>query len=337
MAQRVSWGSGLPRFQARNFLLDHGAPAPSAEIYGQHGAQEGYATGDDRDDAGDWLEDHSAFLKDQIQLKRRPGTRPPRRLDPAKLHSCPETFRHDDNFRDLGGAAEELHLLRVIDLGSVVKLAQRGGRQPSLSVGELLPIAERVAACWPDLDRAEPADRARLEAVVRAWRLACDLRPVFASFYADHEDLFDKSPADWPDRLRDRLGLAHLAPDARRSSIPILVFRYPVTAVPKHVQLQGRKPLATPTVLDGELSAAFCPAPPGEPCGRVVELQGRLDRPVREVLHPFFYVDPEHLYRVGQVTAPVPGDLWDARQAHLLWLRDRYPGYAAVTDPELDE
>ncbi len=33
----------------------------------------------------------------------------------------------------------------------------------------------------------------RLEAVMRAWRLACDLRPVFASFYADHEDLFDDS------------------------------------------------------------------------------------------------------------------------------------------------
>ncbi len=330
-------GSGLPRFQARNFLLDHGVLLPSAEVYGEHGAGEDFAAGDDHDDTGDWLEGHSAYLKNQVQLTRRPGTRPPRRLDPAKLHSCPETFRHDDNFRDLGAAAEELHLLRVVDLGSVVKPAQRGGRRASLSADELLPIAQRVAACWPDVDRAAAEDRMRLEAVVRAWRLACDLRPVFASFYADHEDLFDQPPADWADRLRDRLGLAHLAPAARRPSIPILVFRYPVAAVPKRLRLRGRNPLATPAVLDGDLSPAFCPAPPDEPCGRVVELRGRLDRPAREVLHPFFYLGPEHLYRVGQVTAPVPEDLWDARQAHLLWLRQRYPGYAAVTDPELDE
>lgn len=328
--------ASVPAFQARNFLLDQGVLSPSAKSYRTHGAAEGFTSGDDLNDAGDWMERHSAYLRSEVQLKRRASTTPPQRLDPKKLYNCPETFRHDDNFRDLGGVAEELHLLRVVDLGSVVGLAQRGGRSTHLSAENLYPIAERVATVWPDVQNATAEDRARLEALLRAWRLACDLRPVFASFYADHEDLLsDTPPADWADRLRDRLGLAHLAPDARRPAIPILVFRYPVSAVPRRLGLRGRKPLATPTVLDGELSPAFCPAPPEEPCGRVVELRGNLERPAREVLHPFFYLGLEHLYRVGQVTAPVPGDLWDARQAHLLWLRERYPGYAATTDPEL--
>ena len=46
---------------------------------------------------------------------------------------------------------------------------------------------------------------------------------------------------------------------------------------------------------------------------------------------------PKHLFRVGQVTAPVPGYLGPARKEHILWLRllsDR-DDYAAATDNDL--
>lgn len=125
-----------------------------------------------------------------------------------------------------------------------------------------------------------------------------------------------------------------LAASREGGNLPILVFVYPVSVVPDRRGFKG-KPLAVPTVVDGELSPAFCPAPGSDPVGRVVNLAGEDREPAREVVHPFFVPEAEHIFRVGEVTRPVPADLAATRTRHLRHLRDLRPGYAAATDADL--
>ncbi|MFY9821583.1 MAG: hypothetical protein WAM82_09375 [Thermoanaerobaculia bacterium] len=171
---------------------------------------------------------------------------------------------------------------------------------------EVLASGDRGSAAWQDL-----------AAYLGFWSSRLDLRPTYATFWEDQRDLFEKHRPDWADALRDRLGLLHLNPGLR-GEIPILVFRYPVREVPKHVQVRDGRPLAAPTVLDGELCEAFCPAPKGEIFGRVVDLSAPFNEPSREVVHPFFPYRVEHLFRVGTVRRAVPTSLREARKTHLL-------------------
>jgi hypothetical protein len=97
------------------------------------------------------------------------------------------------------------------------------------------------------------------------------------------------------------------------------------------------RPLAIPTVLDGRFSAAFCPAPKGEQFGHVVDLSARLESPARELVHPFFQLKVDQLFRVGYIRRPIPHDLGEARAAHILYLREQCerPDYATDTDNDI--
>ncbi len=323
---------GLPRIEARNFLLDPGVSDERCQSYGEAGAKNGF------DGSGGWLSLHGDYLAKQIYLRRPRGAAAPKRLDPERAESCPETFRYDDNFTEFGAVDKSLHLLRVLDLGAMLKVLRQlvGTAVPEKRIVE---AAAEVSGHWPEVDQADAEARRLLEGVLGTWNGVSDLRPAYASFYAEHESLLgDASEGAWADRLRDRLGLAHLDP-AQRGPIHILVFRYPVTRVPTRLRLRGRRPLATPTVLDSRWSTAFCPAPSNHHCGRVVDLAAELNEPASEVVHPHFDLEVKDLFRVGRVTKGVPEDLWEARQAHLLWLREQtgHPDFAADTDPELEE
>ncbi len=328
-------GSGQPRLEARNFLLDPGVSGERGESYGEAGAKDGFKG------SGGWLLHHGDYLAKQVYLRRPRGAATPKRLDPDRPEGCPETFRHDDNFTEFGAVDKGLHLLRVLDLGAMLKLMQQllGA---VVAEGRVVEAAAEVTRHWPEVDKAAAEARSLLEGMLGTWNGISDLRPAYASFFAEHASLLGDAPeaagGAWADRLRDRLGLAHLDP-TQRGPIHIMVFRYPVTRVPTRLRLRGRRPLATPTVLDSRWSKAFCPAPPDHHCGRVVDLAAELNEPASEVVHPHFDLDVKDLFRVGQVTKEVPGDLWEARQAHLLWLREQtgHPYFAADTDPELEE
>ncbi|MCG8457338.1 MAG: hypothetical protein MI919_13765 [Holophagales bacterium] len=310
------------RFPARNFLLDENVPVSRSHGYEEYGVARGFTT------RGEWAGAHWRYLRNAVYLDR-PMNGAPGTLDPKNRKRCPETFRLDDNLTSYGKAHSDLHLLRVID---AKRLCDRAGRPLSAVVDGALDVARaRAEETEPD-----PAKALLFESALGQWNRQCDLRPCFATFYAEHEDLFENSAEleGWANELRNRLGLAHIDPGARGERV-IFVFRYSVDEVPKRKGFRG-KPLAVPSVLDIDLSEAFCPAPKDVGHGHTVHLAGTAPRPCREVLHPYMDFEAKHLFQVGRVTAAVPADLEPARRAHLEALRSLAgrPDYGTHTEGE---
>lgn len=304
-------------FLGRNFLLDEAIAEARADSYAAEGAAARHA------DLAFWTSRHEDYLTQRVRLKQ-PPVGPPGTLNPARPEVCPETFRFPEAF-SFAAAKTDLYLLRVVN-------ARNLARDAVVAEADLLGWAREVLASG---DRESTAGHA-LAAAVGRWSSQLDLRPVYATFWEDHRDLFEKDRPDWADALRDRLGLLHLSPRLR-GEIPVLVFQYKVSEVPRHVEVRDGRPLAAPTVLDGDLCEAFCPAPRGETCGRVVDLSAPFDEPSREVVHPFFPYRVEHLYRVGTVRRPVPPLLREARKTHLLAVQAlcSRPDYGMGTDGDL--
>jgi hypothetical protein len=176
-----------------------------------------------------------------------------------------------------------------------------------------------------------------ISATISSWLEVRDLRPVFAAFWYGVRDLLEGGPADWADQLRDRMGLIRFKPAGGRK-IPVLIFRYPLSLVPKVTAVRGDlRALVVPTVLDGEWSEAFCPVPAGQAVGFSVDLAAGLDHRAQEVVHPFVRFGVEHLYQIGYIGKRVPDDLSEARLAHLLWVQgvSGRPDYALMTDGDL--
>ncbi|HEX3128870.1 MAG TPA: hypothetical protein VH394_16175 [Thermoanaerobaculia bacterium] len=306
-------------FLGRNFLLDEAVPEPRADSYVAEGAAARHA------DLNTWTDRHQDYLKRRVRPEQ-PPVGPPGTLNPARPEVCPETFRFPEAF-SFAAAKTDLYLLRVVNAR---KLAQ----DLVETEGDILGWAREVLASG---DRESAAGHA-LAAALGRWSSQLDLRPVYATFWEDQRDLFEfeKDRPDWADALRDRLGLLHLSPRLR-GEIPVLVFRYPVSEVPRHAEVRDGRPLAAPTVLDGELCEAFCPAPRGQTCGRVVDLSAPFEEPSREVVHPFFPYRIEHLFRLGAVRRPVPSSLRESRKTHLMAVQTlcSRPDYGMGTDGDL--
>jgi hypothetical protein len=185
--------------------------------------------------------------------------------------------------------------------------------------------------------KTEEAERA-ISATISSWLEPRDLRPVFAAFWYGVRDLLvEDGPADWADQLRDRLGLIGLNPAGGRKT-PVLVFRYPLRLVPKLTAVRvDSRALAVPTVLDGEWSEGFCPAPAGQAVGYAMDLAAELEDRAPEVVHPFVRFGVKHLYRIGYIGKRVANDLSKARFAHLLWLQgvSGRSDYGLMTDGDL--
>ena len=164
------------------------------------------------------------------------------------------------------------------------------------------------------------------------------IRPTFAALYEDMEDLLDQ--LDWENRLRDAMGLLHMDPAERGGApIRILVFRYPINAVPKLTSMSAnRRPLGAPTVLDMTFSAAFCPAPAGTDSGFVIDLTGEAPGTRREVIHPTAPYNASHLWRTGSISSAVKrGDVPVARGLHINAIRmaSARPDFADKTDRDI--
>jgi hypothetical protein len=274
-------------------------------------------------DANSWQNRHEHYLDQRVRLKQ-PLSGPPRTLNLARLAACPETFRFSEGFT-FAAVKTDLDLLRIVSARPVAKAARVAEGEFLVRAREVLASGDRGSIAWRDL-----------VGYLGFWSSRLDIRPVYATFWQDQRDLFESDRPDWADILRDRLGLLHLAP-VFGVEIPVLVFRYPVSEVPRHAQLREGRPLAAPTVLDGELCEAFCPAPKGETCGRVVDLSAPFEEPSREIVHPFFPYRVEHLFRVGIVRRPLPSSLREARKAHLLAVQTlcSRPDYGMGTDGDL--
>lgn len=171
----------------------------------------------------------------------------------------------------------------------------------------------------------ERGEHAVLDKFLDTWNGKRDARPAFAAFGRELGD--DLAAADWPQRLRDRLGLAHYG----AGSEPVALMCYTVREVMAAARAAGAaSAFAVPTVLDAPSNPQFFPGPVGLPCGRAMPLQDGYDEAhlVAEVLHARIAYRRNHLVKLARMGAPpVRGDLKALRNHHLLVLRiasDRY-------------
>jgi hypothetical protein len=301
---------GDDRFVPRNFLLDEGVSAERTQRYAEYVHTEG------ADDYASWSRAHVAFVTANIECEPPPGGLPT--VVEPRERLCPETFRIDPLLRAFGQLAPELDLV---------------------AIAPIAPIARAAGVTAAMLREAITDDPPLLDAALDAWEEQQQVRPVFAAIWEDVRDLVpgsDSEPPDgWADRLRDRLGLSHLDP-SRRSSVDVIVLRYAAGEVPRVRGMRGDLALVVPTVLDTRFFPPFCPAPMTSECGRIVDLTGDLDEPVRELLHLPVRFRARHVLRAGVIRTPPP-KLADARLAHLLYVQAELarPDFGRHTDQDL--
>lgn len=316
--------AGESAFVARNFILDEGVLAERFESYKESGAMADHGT------IEAWTMAHGLYLSERV-FRLPVGLGPPALVDPSDVYSCPETFRFIDAASPFLSSDSKARLIRIEELSFVADIGEVVSR-PTLK-----SWAEAVV-----LSRDSEATR-NLDLVLETWSRKIDLRPVFAGFPRDMEDLFGDEPAgdqeDWADTLRDRLGLAHYDPGSLGTNIDVLVFVYPVSMVPTLTGTSRMtKPLVPPTVLDGRHSRAFLPAPRGSLTGHVIDLSSEARDLRREVLHPRLALTAEHLWRVGTIQRPVDlSALSTARALHIELIRQASgrPDYGVGTDGDL--
>jgi hypothetical protein len=278
-------------------------------------------------DFPNWRNLHGGYLKEKVHRGQGEAYRTGAPFDPNDIE-CPETFADPAGFSDVGGADEQLRLLRcekAADIASVI--AARSGDQAKIGQ-EILDLARQAA---PHGKRDSAAAR-ELDVLFADWHRGQDRRPAFVTFLAHVSGLFGSTPADdaagWADKLCNWLGLTDFEPGDN-----FLVFDYSVGELPLVAGRSEEHPLVVPSVLDHALSYAFCPTPATSDHGFAVDLteQGQL---TPELVHPGLRLAASHLFRVGTVTRRVPRDHDNARRAHLASLRTQtgWADYARETD-----
>ncbi len=311
-------------FVARSFLLDEGVSAARRDTYLQAGGAAEHAGFEA------WRGRHEVYLRRHVFLEG-PDAGPPTRIELPEPEEVPETFRDLAATSPFALTDGALHLVRMVAVSALAGVARVPDRDRLLDLGTRAVSGDAPA-------------REQINDALDAFARRGDLRPVFAAWWEDVQDLFGETPGGdvegWADELRDRLGLLHYAPSSPADVVPVFVLRYPAALVPEGPR-GGAKPLVVPSVLDGGMSPAFFPSPAGEATGHTVYL-GPADAPElpcrRELLHPAVRWRAEHLWRVGELRRPVADDALPlARGLHILEVREAAgrPAYAAGTDGDL--
>lgn len=216
------------------------------------------------------------------------------------------------------------------------------------SVGHLLehPLLSPIANAFWDRFYNSPKDLRKdklsgdSEALrtdfVEQWnKQRIQARPMFATFLNNFEggNLDKLIKSDWPHILRDRLGLTHW-PSTAGKPLPVALMCYTLDEVRQARAMANKKgataSFARPTVLDGEMSAAFIPAPllpGGKSYGHTLDLSCT-DVPGTfspELLtYPIEY-QPRHIKALGFISCPHAfqndADILAARNRHVQGLQ----------------
>ena len=177
-----------------------------------------------------------------------------------------------------------------------------------------------------DLERshasADPAERAVLEDFLDQWNLARDNRPTFAAIKDELRSEF--GDAAWPDKLRDRLGLA----DYTIAGGPLFValMEYTVEEVLTEASRSPdiAYPFCVPTFLDSRPRSQFFPTPKELPAGAPMALFEIWsdDELIAEVVHSRLTYRPHHIAKLGEITSDGPtADFRTVRNNHLAALQ----------------
>jgi hypothetical protein len=165
---------------------------------------------------------------------------------------------------------------------------------------------------------SDPVDIAALQSFLDQWNLARDNRPAFAAFKDELlSEIFD---ADWPEKMRDRLGLAHYT--ATDTPIAVALMEYTVGDVlteAAHVA-DIAHPFCVPSFLDSKPNSQFFPTPRDLQFGAPMALLEIWsdDMLVAEVLHTRLTYRASHIGKLGQISTKGPtSDLKVLRNCHL--------------------
>ncbi|MDI9335733.1 MAG: hypothetical protein QM520_01690 [Gammaproteobacteria bacterium] len=161
------------------------------------------------------------------------------------------------------------------------------------------------------------------------WNKNRDNRPCYAGFL--DEVKAETEAADWPNQLRDRMGLGGYDPDTSEG-IPVALMVYDLADVlTSQRRLDWPAAMALPTALDGGMHQFFFPVPKAHPYGATLHLgPGQAETLTAEILHARFDYQPKHLLKLGTISrrhiypedqATSASALRSARDVHLLSLR----------------
>lgn len=156
---------------------------------------------------------------------------------------------------------------------------------------------------FDDFSKAHAAqDLDFLTEFCEVWNSKCDLRPAFSTLLSEVVDALERK--DWPDRLRDILGLAHYSPSAGPE--PVVLCKYSIKDISR--EAKTKFPMAMPTVLDSTPWEHYFPAPGALQCGRAMALTPcETENDLRlEFLHSRVTYSPNMLWKVGQIVTPGP-------------------------------
>jgi hypothetical protein len=215
----------------------------------------------------------------------------------------PHTFMRDFVVRDLSLIDEKQKVVRIESIA----------RPLSASALSLARMEEALANGERDI----------IDLFLRTWNDSAmrDARPAFATLKS--AVAAEIGEADWPERLRDRLGLAHY--DAAAGPEPIALMEYRVEELIEAARNAGAECAVTaPTVLDSGPWPHFFPAPTELDCGRAMALF-EIDSDenlVIELLHVRLIYQREHIMKLGEIRSPPrPIGLARLRNHHLTALR----------------
>ena len=204
-------------------------------------------------------------------------------VEVAEPH-VPPTFRTGNSGASMTQPSPEQVLVRIENVTR--RLANAG-----LTMAEL----------EQSLASTVPAEVATLEDFLDRWNLARDSRPIFAAF--KDEVRSEIGDAAWPDKLRDRLGLAHYS--AVGGPLVVALMEYTVEEVLMEAARSPdiASPFCVPTFLDSKPSSQFFPTPKELPAGAPMALFEIWsdEELVAEVLHSRLTYRRHHIAKLGQI------------------------------------
>jgi hypothetical protein len=202
-----------------------------------------------------------------------------------------------------------------------------------IRIESLLEPLEKTGKTLDDLIKAKTKtdkfSHALLDTFVDDWNTRTDVLRNPCSFAANkNQCLAEIASPDWPNQLRDKLGLEHYD-GARTGPIPVALMEYEVGDILDQASSTPglAYPFCIPTALDGKPNSQFFPTPrcasrtPGPldfGCPMALFVILSENELIAEVVHPRLTYKRDNLLKVGLISAGLPGvDFKKVRNTHL--------------------
>jgi hypothetical protein len=263
----------------------------------------------------------TAFFEDMARSSSTPEELRRTAIDYYELYvrggpDIPHCFGDLNAVAGLKRIAPEIKLIRVEDIQEAIDVT-------GISAAEL--IAAR--------SKTDRRSRALLDWFLRQWNTRGDIRRNPVSFSARRNQCLDEIDNDnWPDLLRDRLGLTHFD-GTRVGPIPVALMEFDAGDIMDQAATAAGivYPFCIPTALDSGPNPQFFPTPtvPGPAPGplefgcpmglNVIEKEEDL---IAEIVHPRLTYKEGHVAKFGYITTGLPDPGFaEMRNAHLWALR----------------